>query len=60
MKEDLEWVISLTRLKQEDKTRLLNIHRELFGNSIDPCMNCPDSIRQAVNRMKKYYEKEYK
>jgi len=58
MIEDLEWVASLTRLKQEDKQRLLNIHRTLFTSIPDPCMNCPDQIRQAVNRIKKYHEKE--
>jgi len=59
MKEELEWINSLTRLKQEDKKRLLIIHRELFGASADPCLNCPDAIRQAVNRLKKYYEQNY-
>lgn len=60
MKEDLEWAISLRSLKQQDKGRLLNIYRDVFGNSSDPCMNCPDAIRQAVRRLKLYYEKNYK
>ena len=59
IEDELIWVKSLTSLKQQDKSRLLIIHRELFGNSIDPCLNCPDSVRQSVLRLKKYYEENY-
>ena len=56
MKQELNWAVSLTRLKQEDKQRLLKLHRELFGASMDFCLNCPEQIRIAVDRIKRYYD----
>ena len=56
MKQEIEWAVSLTRLKQEDKQRLLKLHRELFGVSMDFCLNCPEQIRTAVDRIKRYYD----
>ena len=60
MKEELEWVLSLQRMKPESKDRFLRLHREIFGTAIDPCMSCPDQIRHSIDRLKAYYEKNYK
>lgn len=52
MREELEWVSRLTKANAEDKKRILSIHEELYGSSIHICVNCPDSLRAAVNRLK--------
>ncbi len=57
VKVELEWIISLSQLKQEDKKRMLTIHRELFGQSMDYCDTCPEQVRMGFNRLKLYYER---
>ncbi len=54
MKEELLWVCSLTRVAQGDKKRLVALHRELFGVSLDFCTECPEEVRNAVRRIKQY------
>ena len=60
IKTEIEWVLTLQKLSGHDSKRFLKVHREVFGTAIDPCMNCPDQIRHAVNRLKHYYNEKFK
>jgi len=55
---DLVWLKSLTRATPQDKKRIERLHFEAFGNSIDICINCPDSLRAGVKRLIKRLEWE--
>lgn len=55
---ELQWFYPLTRVTDQDKKRMLIIHRELFGAAMDFCLTCPHQIRLASDRLKRYYEKD--
>ena len=59
MRDRLNWVRKLTRADAEDKAKILKLHTEIFGSSIHVCVNCPDSLRAAVNRLKVEYSNRY-
>lgn len=59
MREKLLWVKGLTSANVDDKAKILEIHTEVFGNSINVCVNCPDSLRAAVNRLKVEFKNRY-
>lgn len=52
--KEIAWVTGLTQLKQDDKHRLVALHRELFGQTLDFCTECPDQVRIAVKRIIQY------
>ena len=53
------WATSISRATHEDAIKILNIHREIYGDSIHVCITCPDSLRAAVNRLKVEYISRY-
>tara|TARA_R110000765_G_scaffold62396_1_gene121081 strand:- start:80 stop:271 length:192 start_codon:yes stop_codon:yes gene_type:complete len=59
MKEELEWLNSLTQANNDDKKRISKLHSDIFGSSIHLCVNCPDSLRAGVNRLKIEYINRY-
>ena len=59
MRQELEWLIKLSIADNEDKERIAKLHSDIFGNSINLCVNCPDSLRAAVNRLKVEYKNRY-
>ena len=58
--DGLKWVSRLSEANPTDKIRIMKLHDEIFGNSISVCVNCPDSLRAAVNRLKVEYEQRTK
>ena len=59
MKERIEKIIKLSTASGEDVKEIVLIHQNLFGTTQRICPTCPEQIRLAVERIKKYYNTEY-
>lgn len=59
MREELEWVRTLSRTNREDNKRIKELHLNIFGDGLHVCITCPASIRDAVKRLKQYYSATY-
>ena len=56
MNERIENILRLTTATPKDAKEIIHIHSTLFGKEIHICPTCPDQLRLAVKRIKKYYE----
>ncbi len=59
MREELEWIRTLSRTNREDNKRIKELHESIFGYGLHVCITCPASIRDAVKRLKQYYLEHY-
>ena len=59
MKEELEWVNTLTRTTATQNKRIKKLHVLIYGEKTHVCATCPTSVRAAVRRLKNYYIENY-
>ena len=59
MREELKRITELTTANQTDKEKIVKTYRAIFGDDMYICIKCPASIRQAHNKLKKYYAENY-
>ena len=60
MREKIFWVLQLTHASHEDAKEIVKIHNNVFGTEDFICSSCPEQFRKAVERLRNYYEREYK
>jgi hypothetical protein len=57
MRERLEYIRTLSRTNRAQNIIISDLHKEIFKTTV--CLSCPAAIRQAVKRLKEYYNKTY-